>query len=66
MSKELLLQHQEHTNPVQIEEKEDEEKRIIHNNIEQERMSPAAMILWRYHLILTRCHIFARSATSHF
>ncbi|MGB8033129.1 MAG: hypothetical protein WCF03_04830 [Nitrososphaeraceae archaeon] len=40
MSKELLLQHQEHTNPLQIEEKEDEEKRIIHNNIEQEIECP--------------------------
>ena len=42
MSKELLLQHQEHTNPLQIEE-EDENKRIIHDNIEQEIECP------RYH-----------------
>lgn len=39
MSKELLLQHQEHTNPLQIEE-EYEEKRIIHNDIEQEIECP--------------------------
>jgi hypothetical protein len=38
MSKELLLQHQEHTNPLQIEEYE--EKRIIHNDIEQEIECP--------------------------
>ena len=41
MSKELLLQHQEHINPLQIEEeKEDENKRIIHDNIEQEIECP--------------------------
>ena len=46
MSKELLLQHQKHVNPLQIEEeKEDENKRIIHNNnIEQEIDVPAVMI----------------------
>jgi hypothetical protein len=41
MSKELLLQHREHVNPLQIEEKEEEQKRIIHNNnIEQEIECP--------------------------
>jgi hypothetical protein len=36
MSKELLLQHQEHANPFQNEqEKEEENKRIIDENIEQ-------------------------------
>ena len=41
MSKELLLQHQEHTNPLQNEEKEDENKQMIHdNNIEQEIECP--------------------------
>ena len=41
MSKELLLQHQEHVNPLQIEkEKEDKEKRIVHNDIEQEIECP--------------------------
>jgi hypothetical protein len=41
MSKELLLQHQEHTNPLQYEEeKEDENNRIIHDNIEQEIECP--------------------------
>ena len=42
MSKELLLQHQKHVNPLQIEEeKEDENKGIIHNNnIEQEIECP--------------------------
>ncbi|MBV9179161.1 MAG: hypothetical protein JO327_10660 [Nitrososphaeraceae archaeon] len=40
MSKELLLQRQEHTNPLQIKE-EDEEKRIIHNDIEQEIECPS-------------------------
>jgi hypothetical protein len=39
MSKELLLQLQEHINPLQIKE-EDEEKRIIHNDIEQEIECP--------------------------
>jgi hypothetical protein len=39
MSKELLLQHQEHINPLQIGE-EYEEKRIIHNDIEQEIECP--------------------------
>ena len=45
MSKELLLQHQEHVNPLQIEEeKEDENNTILHNNnIEQEIECP------RYH-----------------
>jgi hypothetical protein len=40
MSKELLLQHQEHVNPLQNEEKEDENKTILHNNIEQEIECP--------------------------
>jgi hypothetical protein len=41
MSKELLLQRQEHVNPLQIEEEEEEEqKKIIHNNIEQEIECP--------------------------
>jgi DNA-directed RNA polymerase subunit RPC12/RpoP len=41
MSKELLLQRQEHVNPLQIkEEKEDENKTILHNNIEQEIECP--------------------------
>jgi hypothetical protein len=39
MSKELLLQHQKHVNPLQIEE-EDKNKTIIHNNIEQEIECP--------------------------
>ena len=45
MSKELLLQHQKHVNPLQIEEeKEDENNTILHNNnIEQEIECP------RYH-----------------
>jgi hypothetical protein len=40
MSKELLLQHQEHVNPLQIEKEEGEEKRVIHNDIEQEIECP--------------------------
>jgi formamidopyrimidine-DNA glycosylase len=40
MSKELLLQHQEHTNPLQVEEEEDENKTILHDNIEQEIECP--------------------------
>jgi hypothetical protein len=41
MSKELLLQHQEHANPLQIEkENEDENKTILHKNIEQEIECP--------------------------
>jgi hypothetical protein len=41
MSKELLLQHQEHVNPLQLEEeKGDKNKTIIHNNIEQEIECP--------------------------
>jgi hypothetical protein len=40
MSKELLLHQQEHVNPLQIEENEDEDKRIIHNYIEQEIECP--------------------------
>jgi hypothetical protein len=41
MSKELLLQHQKHVNPLQIEnEKEDENKTILHNDIEQEIECP--------------------------
>jgi 16S rRNA C1402 (ribose-2'-O) methylase RsmI len=41
MSKELLLHQQEHVNPLQNEEeKEEENKRIIHNNIEQEIECP--------------------------
>jgi hypothetical protein len=42
MSKELLLQHQQHVNPLQYEEeKADENKRIIHdNNIEREIECP--------------------------
>ena len=40
MSKELLLQHQEHVNPLQNEEKEDENKTILHDNIEQEIECP--------------------------
>ena len=40
MSKELLLHQQEHVNPLQNEEKEDENKGIIHNNIEQEIECP--------------------------
>ena len=38
MSKELLLQHQEHVTPLQNEE--EEKKRIIHDNIEQEIECP--------------------------
>jgi hypothetical protein len=41
MSKELLLHQQEHVNPLQYEEeKEDEDKTIIHDNIEQEIECP--------------------------
>jgi hypothetical protein len=41
MSKELLLHQQEHVNPLQNEEeKEDEDKTILHNNIEQEIECP--------------------------
>ena len=41
MSKELLLQHQEHVNPLQSEQDKDENKRIIHDNsIEQEIECP--------------------------
>jgi hypothetical protein len=40
MSKELLLQHQEHVNPLQNEEKEDENNGVIRNNIEQEIECP--------------------------
>jgi transposase-like protein len=41
MSKELLLQRQEHVNPLQLEEeKGDKNKTIIHNNIEQEIECP--------------------------
>ena len=42
MSKELLLHQQEHVNPLQSEEeKEDENKQMIHdNNIEQEIECP--------------------------
>jgi hypothetical protein len=41
MSKELLLQHQEHANPLQIEEEEENKnKTIIHNDIEQEIECP--------------------------
>ena len=40
MSKELLLHQQEHTNPLQMEKEEDDEKRIIHNDIEQEIECP--------------------------
>ena len=40
MSKELLLQHQEHVNPLQNEEKEYENKTILHDNIEQEIECP--------------------------
>ena len=39
MSKELLLQHQEHVNPLQIKE-ENDNKKIIHNDIEQEIECP--------------------------
>jgi hypothetical protein len=40
MSKELLLHHQEHVNPLQNEEKEDEKKTILHDNIQQEIECP--------------------------
>jgi formamidopyrimidine-DNA glycosylase len=41
MSKELLLHQQEHVNPLQNkEEKEEENKRTIHENIEQEIECP--------------------------
>ena len=40
MSKELLLQHQEHVNPLQNEKKEDENKEMIYDNIEQEIECP--------------------------
>ena len=41
MSKELLLQHQEHVNPLQNEkEKEEEQKTILYNDIEQEIECP--------------------------
>ncbi|MBV9175728.1 MAG: hypothetical protein JO297_01675 [Nitrososphaeraceae archaeon] len=40
MSKELLLQHQEHTNPFQNEEKKDRNKEMIYDNIEHEIECP--------------------------
>jgi len=40
MSKELLLHQQEHVNPLQNEEKEYENKTILHDNIEQEIECP--------------------------
>ena len=40
MSKELLLHQQEHVNPLQNEEKQDENKTILHDNIEQEIECP--------------------------
>ena len=40
MSKELLLHQQEHVNPLQNEEKDDENKTILHDNIEQEIECP--------------------------
>jgi hypothetical protein len=40
MSKELLLHQQEHVNPLQNEEKEDQNKTILHDNIEQEIECP--------------------------
>jgi hypothetical protein len=40
MSKELLLQYQEHVNPLQNEGKEDENNGVIHNDTEQEIECP--------------------------
>jgi hypothetical protein len=49
MSKELLLHQQEHVNPLQNEEeKEEENKTILHDNIEQEIVFYNTLLHLRY------------------
>ena len=65
MSKELLLQRQEHTNPLQIKE-EDEEKRIIHNDIEQEIECPRCHDIIALSSDFDSYRMFAKNVTCHY